>query len=162
MVLRRHPLAEHFLAPRFMGVPSVSGSVLLIWLVVAATQAGCGATPPELPVGAAQLKALAILHGRFIGTHAGRSLASEKAFRQFVEKEGRGVLRRFGVGAKNDPFVSPRDHQPIVLLLDSRAGTDNDRVFAYEKEGVDGKRLVVTELGSVELLADNELQARLQ
>ncbi len=162
MVVRRLPMAERSLAHGLAGTPIAWSLVLLLGMLAGALLTGCGAREVEQPETVGRFKALAILRGRFVGTRQGRSPLSEKAFRQFVQKEGRGVLRRFGVEDPGDLFISPRDQQPLVLRFDAPSGSESDYPIAYERQGADGKRAVITALGSVELLNESELQERLK
>jgi len=98
------------------------------------------------------LKPLAILYGRFIPQHRGQAPANEAEFRAFVEKEGPSLLEQFAVKDVNSLFVSSRDNQPFVILygpLTGPPGPAGQPVFAYEKVGVGGRRMVATSLGAV-------------
>jgi hypothetical protein len=53
-----------------------------------------------------------------------------------------------------DPFVSPRDGQPIVIVpgvaMDVRPASDDEQmIVAYERDGVNGKRLTVDVRGTI-------------
>ena len=61
----------------------------------------------------------------------------------------------------DQPWCSARDGQPLVVCWGANVTKWHDwgqktPVLAYEKQGADGKRYVLTAVGSVELLADED------
>jgi hypothetical protein len=114
----------------------------------------CGCTPPAaVEQQGSTLKPLAILYGRFLAQHRGQPPANEAEFRTFVDKEAPSLLEQFAVKDVPSLFVSARDNQPYVILygrLTGPPGPAGQPVFAYEKAGVGGKRMVATSLGAVE------------
>ena len=85
--------------------------------------------------------------------HRGQPPANEAEFRTFVEKEGPSLLEQFALKDVSSLFVSSRDNQPYVILygpLSGPPGPAGQPVFAYEKTGVGGKRMVASGLGAVE------------
>ena len=71
-------------------------------------------------------------------------------------------LKRFigETGATGDPdqiLRSPRDGQPYVVLYGTPLDPDGrDTILAYEKDGVEGKRYVISLSRDVKLLAEDE------
>jgi hypothetical protein len=55
-----------------------------------------------------------------------------------------------------EAMVSPRDHQPFEILLGAGPSEPGDAILAYEKEGVDGKRWVVTVGSELKMLTNEE------
>jgi len=73
----------------------------------------------------------------------------------------RNSKRFFGEsGASGDPeqyLRSPRDNQPYVIIYGSPLDSDGrDIILAYEKDGLDGKRYVITLSRDVKLMTDEE------
>lgn len=113
---------------------------------------GCSA-PANVDEQVSTLKPLAVLYGRFPAQHRGQEPANEAEFRAFVEKEAPSLLEQFAVKDVSSLFISSRDNQPYVILygkLTGPPGPGMQPVFAYEKVGVGGKRLVASGLGAVE------------
>jgi hypothetical protein len=127
---------------------------MLVLIVAAFFAAPCGCTPPaDVEEQVSTLKPLAILYGRYLAQHRGQPPANEAEFRTFVEKEGPSLLEQFAVKDTQALFVSSRDNQPYTVLYGRLAGPPGlggQPVFAYEKTGVGGKRMVATSLGAVE------------
>jgi len=64
----------------------------------------------------------------------------------------------------DEPWRSARDGQPLVICWGVDLGkwkswAKSTPVLAYEKQGVDGNRYVLTTLRSVELLSDSDFHA---
>lgn len=126
--------------------------LVLGFAVVPLGWSGCSA-PANVDEQVSTLKPLAILYGRFPAQHRGQAPANEAEFRTFVEKEAPSLLEQFAVKDVPSLFVSSRDKQPYVILYGRLAGPPGpgmQPVFAYERVGVGGKRLVASGLGAVE------------
>jgi hypothetical protein len=136
-------------------------SVRLVTIVgLLAALSGC-TQPGNVEEQVSTLKPLAILYGRYLGMHAGQPPANESEFRAFVEKEASGLLEQFSVKNPSDLFVSTRDQQPYVILygpLTGPPGPAGQPVFAYEKVGVGGKRMVASSLGAVAEVDETEFK----
>ncbi len=66
-------------------------------------------------------------------------------------------MHAMGLGVPADQaMVSPRDNQPFVVIFEPDASATGDAILAYEQQGRDGKRWVVTMSGDIRLLADAE------
>ncbi len=133
-------------------------------LACCVTFVGCGGQQ-QAPEGTTRFKALAVLYGTYQGAHGGRTPENEEEFRSYVEARGGGYLERFGVEDADELLVSPRDELPLVLYFGENSFDENsggtDRVIAAEQVGVDGRRVVITSLGSVMELGEQELGKRL-
>jgi hypothetical protein len=127
---------------------------LLVLVSAAFVAASCGCSAPaDVEEQVSTLKPLAVLYGRFLAQHRGQPPANEAEFRAFVEKEGPSLLEQFAVKDVPSLFVSARDNQPYTILygrLTGPPGPGGQPVFAYEKTGVGGKRMVASSLGAVE------------
>jgi hypothetical protein len=78
-----------------------------------------------------------------------------------VEKEAPSLLEQFAVKDVQALFVSSRDKEPYVILygpLTGPPGPGGQPVFAYEKTGVGGTRMVATSLGAVEEVDETRLK----
>jgi hypothetical protein len=56
----------------------------------------------------------------------------------------------------DEAMVSPRDKQPLVIVYGANLSTPTDAILAYEKEGVDGKRYVVTMRQEIKEVTEEE------
>jgi len=120
---------------------------------------GCGNVAPSSHEDVRHFKAVGVMYGRYLSSHAGKPPASEKELREFVETKGASTLKRFGLTDSEALFVSPRDKQPLVWVFQ---GSDTNRVIAYEKQGLEGLRVVVTAFGTVEELSEEEFRSRVK
>ena len=88
---------------------------------------------------------LATLYRMYQTHHGGKGPANEKDFRKYISSIGPNLLARIKVEPDNlDPlFLSDRDGQPLVIKW-KRLGNDRSppEPVIFEKEGVDGKRIV--------------------
>jgi hypothetical protein len=138
---------------------NVRWKLTLLALFFMAPFMGCGKGKPSAPDNARQFKAVAIMYGRYLSSHAGKHPANEEELREFVEKQGASTLKRFGLASPEELFVSPRDKQPLVWVLQ---GTGTNPVIAYEEQGLEGSRVVVTALGTVEELTEKDFRSRVK
>ncbi len=56
----------------------------------------------------------------------------------------------------DEAFVSPRDQQPLVIIYGADKTTPAHAILAYEKQGVDGTRWVVTMSQDIKELKNEE------
>ncbi len=134
-------------------------TLLLLALFFTASLMGCGKDTSSASDNAQHFKAVGVMYGRYLSSHAGKPPASEEKLREFVETKGANTLKRFGLASSEELFVSPRDKQPLVWVL---RGTGTNRVIAYEQEGLEGSRVVVTALGTVEELNEKDFRSRVR
>jgi hypothetical protein len=57
-------------------------------------------------------------------------------------------------GPPDEVLISPRDKQPIIVILSADASDPLDAILAYEQQGADGKRYVATMGGDVKEMND--------
>ena len=99
------------------------------------------------------LKTLAVLYGRYVGSHRGKAPPGPEEFRKFIKGMGKQQLEALKVTDPEKLFKSPRDNQPYVILYNVPAGVPGPQgaaVIGYEKEGSGGKRYVAFNNGGVE------------
>ncbi|MEZ6071960.1 MAG: hypothetical protein R3C10_17280 [Pirellulales bacterium] len=116
--------------------------------------AGCGpADTGPAPEEQAGLKTIAVLYGRYQGMNRGQPPQSEEELKQFALalKENGQVPAGLELDNVDAAFVSPRDGEPYVFVLDKemppRPG--GERAIAYEKTGRDGMRQIALSNTSV-------------
>lgn len=98
------------------------------------------------------LKPLAVLYGQYLGQHRGQPPPDEARFKAYAQKQAPALLQQYGLKDIDSFFVSSRDKKPYVILygpLTGPPGPAGQPVFAYEAEGVGGKRFVASSLGAV-------------
>jgi hypothetical protein len=136
-----------------------------ILLLVAIGVAGCGGDDALKSPAAAQLKGLATMYLDFAASK-GTGPQSEEAFKKHLKSVEGFVLQGNGLDPKqiDAAFVSPRDKQPFVVLYGvgiGRISGESAPLVAYEKTGVNGKRLVAfanTKLAHVDEAGLEELK----
>ena len=129
--------------PVFRSVLPVHFIAVLLTGVLLST--GCQPEQAEVTEQHTTMKALATAYGQYISQHRGRPPKNEKSFRKYLESDAAEFLSNFGVEAVDDLFISPRDNEPYEIVYGKMA-----KIIAYEKVGVDGKRLIADDLGVVE------------
>ena len=124
------------------------------WIALRGRCAGCGgSSATAVAEQSSTLKPLAVLYGRFQGEHRGQPPANEAEFKAYAQTSAKPMLDALGIQNVDSLFVSNRDNQPYVVLygpLTGPPGKSGQPVFAYEKVGVNGHRLVATSLGDVQ------------
>lgn len=96
-----------------------------------------------------------------------RLLAIGSAYRQFTVQQGRpprgpdDIRGRLG---SDDALISPQDDEPFVIFwgVDLRSvqrWATGRPVLAHERRGAGGSRHVLTIMGNVELVTDDELRS---
>lgn len=64
-------------------------------------------------------------------------------------------LHLLGLGLPpEDALVSPRDKQPFVIIIEADGKDAGDPILAYEQQGLNGSRWVLTMAAEVKLLDD--------
>jgi hypothetical protein len=128
---------------------------------------GCGSGKeysPTLPEEHTQLRQLAVLLGQFQSRNRGQ---------QFLQGLPAEQRQSMGVTDIDAFFVSKRDGEPLIIRYGqaggppglggpSKAGEPgkgpSEPVVAYEKTGIEGKRLVAHSTGRVELVDEQQFQ----
>jgi len=116
--------------------------------------AGCGG-PSSPPPGQNNLRDLAKYYGLYQGQNQGRTPPNEKQFKEFIQKKDAAVK-------PDEVFISPRDHEPYVVLYNLKLGPPDPvkgaPVVAYEKTGVGGKRMIARSTTAVEEVDEAKLK----
>jgi hypothetical protein len=137
---------------------------------------GCGSGKeysPTLPEEHTQLRQLAVLLGQFQSRNRGQLPRSEQEFKKFLQGLPAEQRQSMGVTDIDAFFVSKRDGEPLIIRYGqaggppglggpSKAGEPgkgpSEPVVAYEKTGIEGKRLVAHSTGRVELVDEQQFQ----
>ena len=123
---------------------------------------GCGGSDALKSPAAARLKGLATMYLDYAAAK-GSGPPNEEAFRKHLRTVERMVLEMNGVDPKaiEETFVSPRDNQPFVIIygvgISGISGTKAP-LIAYEKTGVNGKRLVAFANTKLDHVDDSQLK----
>jgi hypothetical protein len=108
--------------------------------------AGCGGSDALKSPAAARMKGLATMYLDYAAAR-GSGPPNEQAFKKHLRTVEGFVLQMNGVDPKaiDSTFISQRDNEPFVILygvgINQISGTSAP-LIAYEKTGVNGKRLV--------------------
>jgi hypothetical protein len=69
-------------------------------------------------------------------------------------------LHRLDMGAPvEEALVSPRDKKPYVIIMNADGSDPPEAILAYEQDGVDGSRWVVTMVSDINLLSEEEFKS---
>jgi hypothetical protein len=130
-------------------------TLLLLLALCAAWLAGCSdRAAKQQAIERDNIRTLARLYGQYMSAHRGKSPASEVDFKKYIQSR-KDELAAEQITDIDSLFVSNRDNQPYTVVYNmppAGSMTPTGRVVAYEKQGVDGKRMVAYELMSVEEL----------
>jgi hypothetical protein len=105
------------------------------------------------------MSTLASVYGDFLAAHAGNPPKDEAEFRQFLEQYAKG-LERMDIGGVDGLLKSPRDGEPLIVVYGKRQApkdSPNTPWAAFEKTGVEGKRMAVQVRGNVDELTSDEI-----
>jgi hypothetical protein len=136
------------------------------WLVIVALLSalpGCGrGGGGESSGGGAiqyrKVRAMTNLYGEYYSQHRGQAPASEQAFRQYLATK-QDVLEDSELTV-DQMFASPRGTGPLVWVYGQAPPTGELGIyFAYEQTPVDGKRLLIGNLGVYEEVDDAKFRA---
>jgi hypothetical protein len=109
------------------------------------------------PTESSNMKPLAVHYGTYINRHGGQPPANEEEFKAYLKTVSPEALKSFNVTDAESLLVSTRDKKPYVIRygkVTGPAGPGGMPVFAYEQEGVGGKRYIATLVGAVEEVDD--------
>ncbi|HKB04985.1 MAG TPA: hypothetical protein VKD90_22370 [Gemmataceae bacterium] len=131
-------------------IPGFAG--LLVGVFTLPFTAGCGSEPvkyDETTIKAAdQFRRVAVAYNQAAGRK--RKVASADDLKPFLKEHG-------------DPdalLVSPLDGKPIVVVPGitpgAEPGDDEQMIVAYEREGVNGKRMTVDIRGTVVIVSNDD------
>ena len=137
----------------------IAAAMSLAFLVVSFV--GCPG-PDVATEQASTLKPLAVIYGKYVGEHAGQPPANEADFKAYAQSpSAKPILDANGIKDVESLFTSNRDKKPYVVLYGRLTGPNavsGQPVFAYEQEGVGGKRYVATSLGSIQEVDEAEFK----
>jgi hypothetical protein len=114
--------------------------------------AGCGPSQQQVEE-ESMLKPLAILHGKYAAQHQGKAPADEAEFKKFIDAQSPDAMKAHGITDPARLWVSPRDKEPFGVVYGTVSGPPGPAgqpVVAYESKGVNGKRMVASQLGAVD------------
>jgi len=134
--------------------------------LIAALAAGCRRSDPLASPAAARLRGLAMIYLNHAAAK-GSGPPSETVFRQYSHSLDGITLQMAGVDPKSidDTFVSLRDNEPFVVLWGvgiSQLSGKSAPLIAYEKTGVNGKRLVAYANTKLEHVDEERFQELMQ
>jgi hypothetical protein len=133
-------------------------STRICWFIVLLTIGGCGQRETNAPQEGNKLGALAVLYGRYVGSHSGRMPPNQQEFVKFINQSGAPILKQFGLAQAEEIFAPNENGQSIVVRYGASSVTDPNPIIAYESQPDDGKRKVVRSTGAVEELAEAEFR----
>jgi hypothetical protein len=127
----------------------MTGRVVL--LLALAALAGCNSAKRDAARQrqSSHLRTLVSVYN-FAASKQGHPPAGETEFKSFIDTSAKPMIDSLKLSSPNELFVSERDGQPFVVVYSKRPPGMNPDVIAYEKTGVDGKRLVGYSLGMIE------------
>jgi hypothetical protein len=135
---------------------------LLLVALCAAWLAGCSdRAAKQEAIERDNIRTLARLYGQYMSSHRGKSPASEADFKKYILSR-KDELAAEQITDIDSLFVSNRDSQPYTVVYNmapAKSMTPTGRIVAYEKQGVEGKRMVAYELMSVEELDEARFKA---
>ena len=126
-------------------------------LFVVATLVGCGSGQTETArqQESSHLRALIGLH-RYATTQLGHRPTSEGEFKEFISNRAQAMLETLKVQNVDELFISERDNEPFVVMYGQQPPGVAPDVVAFERTGVDGKRLVGFGLGMIQEVGEEK------
>jgi hypothetical protein len=116
----------------------------VLLLVIFCLGCGGGQKPGQVPI-----RGLSVCYGQYQARNRGQAPPSEKDFKEFIQKQmTREFLEGFGASPEDldKLFISPRDKEPYQVrykaLLRPPGPDGKGEIVIWEKEGVNGKRMV--------------------
>lgn len=143
----------HCLVPRLVRAAVSQQAALCLIVVNCLMFAGCKAEEKfeEEPI-KANLRQINKAYWAYLGFYD--RPPDEETLRKDVEG-----LHAMDLGAPAaEAMVSPRDHQPIVIVYGTDRTAPAHAILAYEKEGVNGTRWVVTISQDIKEMTEDEFK----
>ncbi len=141
-------------------IDRISFVLLFVITIVFVSSVGCSssATAPNSD-NEARLKVVGILYGKYLKQSRGNASADQKQLAMYLESE-RPNWEKLAESTEQ-LLISPRDGKPLVLLGGKElAQQRSEGAFwvAYESEGINGKRQVVSARGLVEEMDEQKIE----
>jgi hypothetical protein len=134
--------------------------LILLGLGSATFLVGCGSRSQSAETESSNLKPLAVYYGRFVGANRGRGPKDENELKEFIKTQPAAELEKMGAKDVDSLFVSSRDKKPYKFKFESKpsAPGQSSTIFAWEQDGVGGKRFVGGTLGEVKEVGEEEFR----
>jgi hypothetical protein len=139
----------------------LGGFIVLIFLVGHCV--GCGSSTPqyELREGQPHILKVAVLAQKFRGKNQ-RYPESTDELKKWAQTLKPEELQKMGIDNLEQALTSPRDKQPYQINKpgnDPQAKMGMVSILVYEKEGVKGKHMTASSMGSFSEVTRGELKA---
>jgi len=122
-------------------------------IIMSVCVAGCSNAENEATLRqSSNMRSLAIAYGQFTSQNRGRPPRNEEQLRKFIESQP-GFVNPDESASIDEIFISSRDGKPYVVRYGKSA-----HIVAYEQEGVDGMRMVATQVGGTEEMDEATLR----
>jgi hypothetical protein len=135
--------------------------LLIVAFSLTVVSVGCSQPkPPDLtPKDNEQhILRVASLYGLYKNTHKGKGPATMDELKAWVKKMKPAELSKLKITDVEQTFTSPRDNQPYQLNDLRKAPGGMGGVLAYEKVGVNGKRMTVSSMGTTAELSEASMR----
>lgn len=148
--LSKHPHEVHESPSCMNSKNRVHLAVLMICLFPIG-MSGCGSPKTFSETEASNLKPLAVMYGRYIGSNQGRGPKDMQELKSFIQSRPKEELANLNINDVESLFVSSRDKKPYKFKFESKPAVPGQSasIFAWEQEGIEGKRFVAGTLGEV-------------
>jgi hypothetical protein len=140
-------------------MPIGLGALLAVMMLALGGCAG-GSSAKGPAVDSNRLRMMAGFYEGYLGNHRNQPPPNEHAFRDYLTSKQES-LQKAGLTV-GDMFVSPRNGMPIQWVYGRRLPFVRQKdmtCYGYEKEPVDGKRLVVGGRGMFEELDETQFRS---
>jgi len=135
--------------------------LILLGIGTLALTAGCGSRSESADTESSNLKPLAVFYGRFVSSNRGRGPKDESELKEFIKGRPQEDLNNLGVKDVESLFVSSRDKKPYKFKFETKTSVpgQSSSIFAWEEEGLGGKRFVAGTLGEIKEVNEEEFKA---
>jgi hypothetical protein len=133
----------------------------LLAVALCGSAAGCGGTsppPPEKVADQQHIVQVVRLWTEYKRDHKNQAPTSGDQLKAWAKKLSADRLSQLSVKDVDTAFVSPRDGQPYGFRSPAKDNALGQGTIVYEQNGVSGKRMVASNIGSVSEIDDAEFQ----